>query len=99
MAHLKTREQIEAMVAERGIQYLRDAITFGRLRDAPFVQAWLDEQERIGKVERESAELELMRRQAAASERSAGAAETSARWAMFSAAIAMVAVIVAVSLH
>jgi hypothetical protein len=100
MAKLATPEQIEVWISsfegtrDEAIDRLRNiTIVPGLLRDRPQVLLWLAEQERLGRIEKETAEHEFVRRQTVAAERSADAAATSARWAIYSAVIACVALL------
>jgi hypothetical protein len=100
MANLATPQLIEDWIArfdgtrEDAIEHLRKVtIVPGQLRHREQVRSWLAEQERLGKIARDTVEHDLMRRQTVAAEASATAATTAARWSIFSAVIAAAALL------
>jgi hypothetical protein len=79
---------------DQAVEHLRSLVIVpGQLRHWRQVTAWLEAEERTGRIARDTAEHEFMRRQTVAAEQSAAAARESALWAKLSMVIALGALV------
>lgn len=101
MADFKTKEDVEAWVAEHGIGELEWALSTGKFagQSRVIAQAWQWEQKAAEQAEDAERSRDLTERAVRAAESSAAAARDAATWSRWAAVIAVAALLISAWPH